>query len=365
MSLVSLGYSIGPCGIDGHFGGGTENAVIDFQADHNLNQDGKVGNNTWNEIKAEIKPIQEQLIKLGYSVGSCGADGIYGYSTVEAVKNFQKNNGLSVDGIAGPNTQNALFNSSTSLLTNPAFLGIMGKYMFNEQPKQDNTLDLSKIDLGKLAIFMLQKKSNDEFFDICNKIKSKVFDFLKIEINITTYDFIYTCKTGCLKVTLEAKSGGDFKYEGDKYIFKNNSLYKTEGFFLNTLDFISDKIGLVFVPQIKTNIETFKKKVGESIVNGSVTIKFEFPKLVYEFEVAKKDDLSKLYGKLIISVEFDFDLMKVAEKVGQKVLDSLGMIMKGVIVNRQQIIIIMLIVIGILVAVMSPPSVQGLLLAFA
>jgi peptidoglycan hydrolase-like protein with peptidoglycan-binding domain len=173
MSLVSLGYSIGPCGIDGHFGGGTENAVIDFQADHNLNQDGKVGNNTWNEIKAEIKPIQEQLIKLGYSVGSCGADGIYGYSTVEAVKNFQKNNGLSVDGIAGPNTQNALFNSSTSLLTNPAFLGIMGKYMFNEQPKQDNTLDLSKIDLGKLAIFMLQKKVMMNFLIFVIKLNQK------------------------------------------------------------------------------------------------------------------------------------------------------------------------------------------------
>ena len=45
--------------------------------------------------------------------------------------------------------------------------------MFNEQPKQDNTLDLSKIDLGKLAIFMLQKKSL--FFFYKKKIKNSVY----------------------------------------------------------------------------------------------------------------------------------------------------------------------------------------------
>ena len=76
---------------------------------------------------------------------------------------------------------------------------------------------------------------------------------------------------------------------------------------------------MVFVPQFKTKLETFKQKVGKAIINGSITIKFELPKLVYEFEVAKKDDLTKLYGKLTISIEFDFDLLKVAEKVAVKV----------------------------------------------
>jgi hypothetical protein len=118
------------------------------------------------------------------------------------------------------------------------------------------------------------------------------------------------------------------------------------------------------VPHIKTNIQTFKQKVGESIINGAVTIKFEFPKLIYEFEVAKNDDLSKLYGTLTISLEFDFDLFKIAEKVGQKVLDSLHMILQGVIINKQQIIIIILIVIAIIVVVMNPSTVQGILLGF-
>ena len=51
MSLVSLGYSIGPCGIDGHFGNDTEEAVYQFQADNDLDEDGKVGDNTWDVIK--------------------------------------------------------------------------------------------------------------------------------------------------------------------------------------------------------------------------------------------------------------------------------------------------------------------------
>ena len=96
MSLVSLGYSIGSYGIDGNFGQSTENAVLDFQADNGLEEDGKVGNDTWEAIKDNIILIQEKMIEKGYDVGSCWADGTYGYSTVEAEKKFQRNNGLNV-----------------------------------------------------------------------------------------------------------------------------------------------------------------------------------------------------------------------------------------------------------------------------
>ena len=201
------------------------------------------------------------------------------------------------------------------------------------------------------------------FLEICNKINSNVFNFLKIDVKITTLDLTYTCKVGFLKVTLNTKSGGDFTFEGEKYIFKNSTLSKIEGFLLNTLDFIADKIGKVFVPQIKTNIETFKQKVGEAIVNGSVTIKFEFPKLIYEFQVAKKDDLSKLYGTLTIGIEFDFDLLKIAEKVGQQVLNSLGVI-KGLIINKIQMIAIIIIVVGVIIVVQNPAMVELILKPF-
>jgi hypothetical protein len=71
-----------------------------------------------------VKQVQQQLIEYGYS-GETGSsittdieeckgdvekcDGIYGKSTKEMVKQFQKDNGLSVDGIVGQQTYDALF----------------------------------------------------------------------------------------------------------------------------------------------------------------------------------------------------------------------------------------------------------------
>jgi N-acetylmuramoyl-L-alanine amidase len=54
----------------------------------------------------EVKDIQYQLRKWGYYDGKI--DGIYGWKTTQAVKKFQRKNGLKVDGIAGPNTLAAL-----------------------------------------------------------------------------------------------------------------------------------------------------------------------------------------------------------------------------------------------------------------
>lgn len=55
-----------------------------------------------------VKKLQSELITLGYSCGSKGADGIYGNDTFNAVKAFQKASGLKADGIAGPKTWEAL-----------------------------------------------------------------------------------------------------------------------------------------------------------------------------------------------------------------------------------------------------------------
>ena len=54
----------------------------------------------------EVRTIQEKLKRWGYYSGS--VDGIYGSQTVSAVKKFQQKNGLTVDGIAGKNTLNAM-----------------------------------------------------------------------------------------------------------------------------------------------------------------------------------------------------------------------------------------------------------------
>lgn len=55
-----------------------------------------------------IRIMQNRLISLGYSCGSCGADGIFGAGTYDAVVNFQRTKGLSADGIVGRNTWRAL-----------------------------------------------------------------------------------------------------------------------------------------------------------------------------------------------------------------------------------------------------------------
>ncbi|MBC9716007.1 peptidoglycan-binding protein [Streptomyces sp. TRM66268-LWL] len=57
---------------------------------------------------AKVKEIQALLTLRGYSVGSSGIDGQFGAATEGAVKRFQSNNRLGVDGIVGPKTWEAL-----------------------------------------------------------------------------------------------------------------------------------------------------------------------------------------------------------------------------------------------------------------
>ncbi|MCH5147090.1 MAG: spore cortex-lytic enzyme [Clostridiales bacterium] len=54
----------------------------------------------------EVKELQRRLKQWGYYSGS--VDGIYGKQTTEAVKYFQRKNGLVADGIAGKATYEAL-----------------------------------------------------------------------------------------------------------------------------------------------------------------------------------------------------------------------------------------------------------------
>lgn len=56
----------------------------------------------------EVKRLQEALIALGY-LDDGGADGDYGNGTVAAVKEFQKDNGLTADGHAGQQTLSTLY----------------------------------------------------------------------------------------------------------------------------------------------------------------------------------------------------------------------------------------------------------------
>ena len=65
----------------------------------------------------EVKELQRRLKNWGYYSGA--VDGIYGKGTVEAVKKFQKKNGLTADGVAGIATYRALgMNDSVKALQN-------------------------------------------------------------------------------------------------------------------------------------------------------------------------------------------------------------------------------------------------------
>ena len=82
--------------VDGSFGPKTSQAC----SNHNL----KKGINA----KIMVKWLQEQLTILGYSVGRYGIDGSFGPDTLKAVKRFQKDHKLKIDGIVGINTYYAL-----------------------------------------------------------------------------------------------------------------------------------------------------------------------------------------------------------------------------------------------------------------
>ena len=66
-----------------------------------------------NMTGADVKELQSMLIALGYDLGDWGADGDFGSDTQSAVKQFQKDYHLVVDGIAGPDTLEALLEASS------------------------------------------------------------------------------------------------------------------------------------------------------------------------------------------------------------------------------------------------------------
>ncbi len=69
----------------------------------------------------KIKDIQQQLASRGYTPGPI--DGVWGRSTVAAVRQFQTTHGLTADGVVGPLTLAALFkDAATPLESIPTIL---------------------------------------------------------------------------------------------------------------------------------------------------------------------------------------------------------------------------------------------------
>lgn len=120
--LIKAGYSVGKAGADGEFGKGTEDAVRKLQEDYKLTVDGVVGNGTMQVLEAlttkerdylingdygsAVKEIQTQLTTLGYKVGAI--DSRFGGATEDAVRDYQEDKKLAVDGVAGAATRKHL-----------------------------------------------------------------------------------------------------------------------------------------------------------------------------------------------------------------------------------------------------------------
>lgn len=130
--LISLGYLSGSP--TGTYDEATEAGVIAFQKRHTSYADGVAGPETLQKMYSSsarststaaavigvslklgsegsaVRNVQTKLKSLGYYTGS--VDGSYGTGTEEAVKAFQKANGLKADGKAGESTLNKLYSDN-------------------------------------------------------------------------------------------------------------------------------------------------------------------------------------------------------------------------------------------------------------
>lgn len=114
--LNDAGY--GSLVADGIFGVSTDAAVKQFQKDRSLTVDSIVGSQTWGALLPptigrgssgdDVKRLQMILNEMSYSLV---VDSIFGSNTEAAVKGFQKNTPLEVDGIVGPLTWYALMSN--------------------------------------------------------------------------------------------------------------------------------------------------------------------------------------------------------------------------------------------------------------
>lgn len=66
----------------------------------------------------DVTRTQQELVRLGY-LQAAFATGTYNSQTADAVRNYQRDNGLFIDGVAGPNTLHKMFNTVPEGTYNP------------------------------------------------------------------------------------------------------------------------------------------------------------------------------------------------------------------------------------------------------
>ncbi len=102
MRLLKLGYSLGPTGADGVYGELTEKRIKEFQNKHQLPSNGVVNDTTWKVLVEESYELGDRLLYLHYPF-LVGKD-------VEELQSQLRNLGFNPgpnDGIFGPETDKA------------------------------------------------------------------------------------------------------------------------------------------------------------------------------------------------------------------------------------------------------------------
>ena len=132
----------------------------------------------------EVTQIQTKLKRWGYYKGN--VDGIYGSQTQEAVRYFQRKNGLKVDGIAGKNTLKAMgiysSSSSSSSSSNSSNVNLLARLIYGEARGEPYT---GQVAVG--AVVMNRVKSSSFPNSISGVIyQSGAFDAVRDgQINLT------------------------------------------------------------------------------------------------------------------------------------------------------------------------------------
>ncbi|GLW92121.1 N-acetylmuramoyl-L-alanine amidase [Actinokineospora globicatena] len=126
-TLTALGLLPPVNGVVDEFDPAMEHAVRTFQQQRGLITDGLIGPATYRALRDatyqlggrplaylvsapitgdDVATLQERLLELGYDAGR--PNGVFGAQTEAALRNFQRDYGLTVDGICGPETVRAL-----------------------------------------------------------------------------------------------------------------------------------------------------------------------------------------------------------------------------------------------------------------
>lgn len=157
---------------------------------------------------AQTKTIQTKLKRWGYYTGA--VDGIYGTKTKQAVKYFQRKNGLTVDGIVGKKTAAAMgislgstsSSSSSTTSTSSSDLNLLARCVYAEARGEPYTGQVA------IAAVVLNRVKSPSFPNTISGVIYQPWAFTAVndgQINLTPNDTAY-------KAAQDALNGWDPTY---------------------------------------------------------------------------------------------------------------------------------------------------------